>query len=203
MRLFNKFIRFVSGAELAQKETGGLVTGKANEKLVPYLRECAAEGCVLLKNKGVLPFSEKNNVAVFGRVQHDYFYVGNGSGGDVRTPYKVSLIEGLEKSDIKINEDLKNKYISWCNKKRNIPDPGFWAHWPRYYEEMPLSADDVKKAKETSDTALVVIGRSSGEDRENVLKKGSFYLTENEKKMLTKVTSVFEKTVLVLNVGIR
>ena len=201
MRLFNKFIRFVSGAELAQKETGGLVTGKANEKLVPYLRECAAEGCVLLKNKGVLPFSEKNNVAVFGRVQHDYFYVGNGSGGDVRTPYKVSLIEGLEKSDIKINEDLKNKYISWCNKKRNIPDPGFWAHWPRYYEEMPLSADDVKKARQTSDTALVVIGRSSGEDRENVLKKGSFYLTENEKKMLTKVTSVFEKTVLVLNVG--
>ena len=201
MRLFNKFIRFVSGAELAQKETGGLVTGKANEKLIPYLRECAAEGCVLLKNNGVLPFNEKNNVAVFGRVQYDYFYVGNGSGGDVRTPYKVSLVDGLEKSSIQINEELKNKYITWCTKKKNIPDPGFWAHWPRYYEEMPLSLADVKKAKETSDSAVVVIGRSSGEDRENVLKKGSFYLTENEKKMLEKVTSVFDKTVLVLNIG--
>ncbi len=201
MRLFNKFIRFVSGAELAQKETGGVVIGKANEKLVPYLRECAAEGCVLLKNNDVLPFSEKNNVAVFGRVQYDYFYVGNGSGGDVRTPYKVSLIDGLEKSNISINEELKNKYIKWCSKKKNVPDPGFWAHWPRFYEEMPLSIDDVKKAKETSDSAVVVIGRSSGEDRENVLKKGSFYLTENEKKMLTRVTSVFDKTVLVLNIG--
>lgn len=201
MRLLNKFIRFVSGAELAQKETGGVVTGKVNEKLVPFLRECAAEGCVLLKNNGALPFTEKNNVAVFGRVQYDYFYVGNGSGGDVRTPYKVSLIDGLKKSNIRINNELKNKYITWCSKKKNIPDPGFWAHWPRYYEEMPLSLDDVKKANETSDAAVVVIGRSSGEDRENVLKKGSFYLTENEKKMLTKVTSVFDKTVLILNIG--
>ncbi len=201
MRLLNKFIRFVSGAELAQQETGGVVTGQANEKLVPYLRECAAEGCVLLKNNDTLPFDEKNNVAVFGRVQRDYFYVGNGSGGDVRTPYKVSLIEGLENSEIKLNEELKNKYEAWCSKKRNIPDPGFWANWPRYYEEMPISFGDVKKARSESDRAVVVIGRSSGEDRENVLKKGSFYLTTDEKKLIEKVISVFEKTVLILNIG--
>ena len=201
MRWFNKFIRKVSGAELAQDQHGGVAGGKVNEELVPYLRECAAEGAVLLKNNNTLPFNENNNIAVFGRVQYDYFYVGNGSGGDVRTPYKVNLISGLEKSGLNVNEELKNKYITWCTKKKNVPDPGFWAHWPRYYEEMPVSVADVKKAKETSDSAVVVIGRSSGEDRENVLKKGSFYLTENEKKLLEKVTSVFEKTVLVLNVG--
>ena len=201
MRLFNKFIRFVSGAELAQKETGGTVTGEANEKLVPYLRSCAAEGAVLLKNDGVLPFGEKNNIALFGRVQHDYFYVGNGSGGDVRTPYKVSLLEGLENSSLKINGELKEKYRAWCTKKKNIPDPGFWAHWPRYYEEMPLSLAEIRKTRETSDAAVIVVGRSSGEDRENVLKKGSFYLTEKEKKLISSVTAVYEKTVLVLNVG--
>lgn len=201
MRLFNKFIRFVSGAELAQKETGGVVTGEANKELIPDLRECGAEGCVLLKNNGVLPFSEKNNVAVFGRVQIDWFYVGNGSGGDVRTPYKVSLLQGLENSGLSLNEELKNKYKAWTSKKRNIPDPGFWAHWPRYYEEMPLSSADVKKAAENSDSAVIVIGRSSGEDRENVLKKGSFYLTDKEKQLIEKVTDVFDKTLLILNIG--
>ena len=201
MRFFNKLIRKISGAELAQDQHGGVAEGKANEELVPVLRRCGADGCVLLKNKGVLPFSETDNVAVFGRVQYDYFYVGNGSGGDVRTPYKINLIEGLENSGLNLNKALINKYKQWCTTKKNIPDPGFWAHWPRYYKEMPISVSDIKKAKETSNSALVVVGRSSGEDRENVLKKGSFYLTDEEKKLLDKVTSVFEKTVLVLNVG--
>ncbi len=201
MRLLNKLIRKISGAELAQDQHGGVAGGNANAELVPLLRECAAEGSVLLKNNGVLPFDKNNNIAVFGRVQRDYFYVGNGSGGDVRTPYKISLIEGLKNSGLNINRELSEKYKKWCETKRNIPDPGFWAHWPRCYKEMPLSVSDVKKAKETSDSALVVIGRSSGEDRENVLKKGSFYLTDEEKKLLNKVTSVFDKTVLVLNIG--
>ncbi len=201
MRLLNRFIRFVSGAELAQKETGGVSAGSANEKLVPLLRECAAEGAVLLKNDGALPFTKKNNIALFGRVQHDYFYVGNGSGGDVRTPYKVSLLEGMERSGLRLNESLKKKYKAWCSKPKNVPDPGFWAHWPRCYKEMPLKMSDVKKAASQSDSAVVVIGRSSGEDRENVLKKGSFYLTNEEKKLLNKVTSAFQKTVLVLNIG--
>ncbi len=201
MRLLNKLIRVVSGAELAQKETGGVSSGKANEELVPFLRSCAADGCVLLKNNGVLPFSEKNNIAVFGRVQYDYFYVGNGSGGDVSTPYKVNLIDALQNSSLKINEDLKEKYITWCQKKKNIPDPGFWAHWPRFYKEMPISLKEIKEASQKSDCAVVVVGRSSGEDRENVLKKGSFYLNEKEKALLDKVTSVFLKTVLVLNIG--
>ncbi|MBQ7958044.1 MAG: glycoside hydrolase family 3 protein [Clostridia bacterium] len=201
MRLLNKLIRKISGAELAQDQQGGVAGGKPNEELVPFLRQCAADGSVLLKNNGVLPFDKSNNIAVFGRVQYDYFYVGNGSGGDVRTPYKINLIEGLEKSGLNLNKDLINKYKQWCTAPKNIPDPGFWAHWPRYYKEMPVAVSDVKKAKETSDSALVVIGRSSGEDRENVLKKGSFYLTDEEKKLIDKVTSVFDKTVLVLNIG--
>ena len=39
----------------------------------------------------------------------------------------------------------------------------------------------VKNAAEKSDNAIYIIGRSSGEDRENALEKGSFYLTDNEK----------------------
>ncbi len=201
MKLLNKLIRKISGAELAQDQHGGVAEGEVNEKIVPILRKTAADGCVLLKNDGTLPLSEKNNVAVFGRVQYNWFYVGNGSGGDVRTPYKINLIEGLKSSKLIVNEELMSKYISWCTKPKNVPDPGFWAHWPRCYKEMPISLSQVKKAAEKSDTALVVIGRSSGEDRENVLKKGSFFLTNEEKALLNKVTSVFKKTVLLFNIG--
>ncbi len=201
MRLFNKLIRKISGAELAQDQHGGVSEGEINEKIVPILRKTAADGCVLLKNDGTLPINTNNNVAVFGRVQYDWFYVGNGSGGDVRTPYKINLVEGLKNSSINVNEELMNKYVTWCSKPENVPDPGFWAHWPRCYKEMPLSLKQVKKAAKESDVAVVVIGRSSGEDRENVLKKGSFFLTNEEKSLLNKVTSVFKKTVLLLNVG--
>ena len=46
-------------------------------------RKSAAEGCVLLKNDGILPFPEGKQVSLFGRCHVDTFYVGYGSGGDV------------------------------------------------------------------------------------------------------------------------
>lgn len=202
MKIINKLIRKISGSELAQEQTGGIVKGNVNKELVPVLRQAAADGCVLLKNNGVLPFPKDSTVAVFGRVQNDWFYVGNGSGGDVCTPYKISLMEGIENcGEFKANEELKKIYYKWCNNKKNIPDPGFWAHWPRSYPEMPLSESVVANAARTSDSALVVIGRSAGEDRENVLKRGSFYLTKGEKKMLDAVCAHFSKVALILDIG--
>lgn len=202
MKIINKLIRKISGSELAQEQNGGTVKGDVNTELVPVLRRAAADGCVLLKNNGVLPFSKDSTVAVFGRVQNDWFYVGNGSGGDVCAPYKVSLMQGIANcGGFKVNEQLKNIYYEWCNSKRNIPDPGFWGHWPRYYPEMPLSESVVSNAAGTSDSALVVIGRSAGEDRENVLKRGSFYLTKGEKKMLDSVCAHFGKVALILDIG--
>ena len=53
---------------------------------------------------------------------------------------------------------------------------------------MPLSDDIVKKAKDESDIAIVIIGRAAGEDRENKLKRGSYYLTKIEKGHAFKVT---------------
>lgn len=200
MKIINKFIRKISGAELAQKQAGQVVGGKANERLVPLLRQAGADGCVLLKNNGVLPFTDRDSVAVFGRVQNDWFFVGNGSGGDVCTPYKTSLIDAVEREKpFKIDERLKQAYKSWSASHE--VDPGFWAHWPRFYPEMKISDSEVKAASERSSKALVVIGRSAGEDRENVLKEGSYYLTKAEIRLLDSVTSHFDRVALLLNVG--
>ena len=203
MKLINKIIRKVTASELAQATVGGIIEGETDAHFAALIRQAGSDGCVLLKNNdGVLPFNKNDNVAVFGRVQNDWFYVGNGSGGDVCVPYRTSLIEGIEKnSSFKINQGLKIIYRKWSAGKKNIVDPGFWAHWPRFYPEMPLSRETVKRSAQLSNKALVVIGRSAGEDRENVLEKGSFFLTKQEKNMLDKVTAEFDKVVLLLNIG--
>ena len=186
---------------LAQS-TGGKVddSKSVTEEMSAVARRTAGEGIVLLKNDGVLPFKEADVVSVFGRVQNDYFYVGYGSGGDVKPPYKVSLMEGIEKNGkIKINEELAGIYKNWSEK--NPPDEGFWGHWPMNFPEMPVSLDMVKEARKVSDVALVVIGRAAGEDREQKLKKGSFLLTDDERTLLDKVTAEFSKVVVLLDTG--
>lgn len=164
------------------------------------LRALASECTVLLKNDGTLPFAKGSGISVFGRVQLDWFYVGYGSGGDVNAPYKINLIDGIRNSDdISVNEELADTYLKWVNK--NPADQGFWGHWPRYYPEMPLTSDMVRAAADKTECALVVIGRSSGEDRENALEEGSFYLTNEERQMLSLISSMFVKTVVILNIG--
>lgn len=164
------------------------------------LRDAASRGSVLLKNDGVLPLNAGERLSVFGRVQLDWFYTGYGSGGDVVKPYAVNLIEGIRGSGcIKLNERLCDRYEQWV--KKNPADHGFWGHWPRFHPEMPLSDSEIKDYSSFGGVAAVVIGRSSGEDRENVLEKGSYYITDEELSLISRVTRYFEKTVILLNIG--
>ena len=169
------------------------------EGMPELLRAAAAEGTVLLRNDNVLPFSENEAISVFGRVQNDYMFVGYGSGGDVIKPYTVNLMEGLKNAGANINTELADIYAEWC--KKNPPDHGFWGHWPLYYDEMPIETSVIENASKKSDCAVIVIGRSAGEDRENKLEEGSYYLTEDEKSLIKRVNSAFKKTVIVLNIG--
>ena len=172
-----------------------------DQRLISLSREVGAEGIVMLKNiNNVLPITPDRVVSVFGRVQNDYFYVGYGSGGDVKVPYKVSLMEGIRNNGkIAVNELLATTYKKWGEK--NPVDDGFWGHWPMCYEEMPVVPSMAKTAASQSDTAIIVIGRAAGEDRENKLEPGSYYLTETEKQLLESVTSAFDKVVVLLNCG--
>ena len=163
------------------------------------LRTAAAEGAVLLHNR-TLPYPKGTEIAVFGRVQLDWFCTGYGSGGDVNAPYCINLMEGLENCmELSVNPALAQTYRDWVAK--NPADHGFWGNWPCSHPEMPLFTEVVQKARQETDQAVVVIGRASGEDRENVLEPGSYYLTEEETAMLRSVTAEFENTVLLLNIG--
>ena len=48
------------------------------------------------------------------------------------------------------------------------------------HPEMPLDEGLTEAAAKEAKTAIVVIGRAAGEDRENTLTKGSYYLTDDE-----------------------
>lgn len=187
---------------LSQEESARNAAEKTVTPGMPeLLRRAAAEGAVLLKNENAtLPLANGTTVSLFGRGQTEWFYTGYGSGGDVNKPYAVSLLEGLRNCPtLSVNESLASIYTAWGEK--NPIDHGFWGHWPRYYPDMPLNSTLVRTAASRSDCAVVTIGRSSGEDRENALEKGSYYLTDAECAMLTLITEHFQKTVVLLNIG--
>ena len=79
--LIQRIIDSAMGNGLMQEET----TAEGERYVTPgigaLIRQAGAEGCVLLKNDGALPLSREKEVAVFGRCQLDWFYVGYGSGG--------------------------------------------------------------------------------------------------------------------------
>ncbi|MCI8624487.1 MAG: beta-glucosidase [Provencibacterium sp.] len=187
--------------ELAQKTQKTVYGEKTVEPDLPALcRQAAAEGIVLLKNqRGALPLQPGAPVAVFGRVQLDYFYVGYGSGGDVNPPYTVSLLAGLREAGVSVDEPLAALYEAWS--AANPPDMGYWAHWPRYFEEMPVEAAQLEAAAQRCQTAVMAIGRSAGESRENALEKGSYYLTDEETELLKRISQTFQRTIVLINSG--
>ena len=165
-------------------------------------REMSAEGIVMLRNeKEVLPLGEGTKVALFGRSQMNYYKSGTGSGGLVNVSYTVGIREALENSDaIELNTELASIYAEWV--KEHPFDMGCgWATEPWFQAEMPLSAELIEKVREQSEVAIVVIGRTAGEDQDNKEEKGSYLLTDEERDMLSKVCNAFEKTVVLLNVG--
>lgn len=163
-------------------------------------RRVATEGIVLLRNEGAaLPLAGRR-VALFGRVQLDWFAVGYGSGGDVKVPYVWNLVTGLRDAGITLDDTIAETYSAWCAE--NPPAlTGTWGQWPHHFPEMPLDPQVAAAAAERADVAVVVIGRAAGEARDSLRTPGSFYLTDEERAMLDAVTSAFARTVVVVDAG--
>ena len=187
--------------ELAQASTSLVDTDTwVDPELAALCRESAADGTVLLSNDGTLPLAARTRVALFSRVQVDYFTVGYGSGGDVNAPYSWNLLDALRDGGrVDVDAELADLYTQWS--KDNQPDEGTWGNWPRYFDEMPLERETVRAAASRTDVAVVIIGRAAGEARENTLEPGSYYLTDDERTLLDSVTGEFERTVVILDCG--
>ena len=172
------------------------------KELEDYSRMSASEGAVLLENKNnVLPLKKGDKVSVFGRIQREYYKSGTGSGGLVNVKYVTNIVDSLKATkDVEINEELLSIYEEW--KKEHPFDAGKgWGQEPWCQEEMEISLDVVENARKFGDIAIIVIGRTAGEDRDNSASEGSYLLAPKEEELIKKVSSVFEKTIVLLNVG--
>ncbi len=165
-------------------------------------RETVAEGAVLLRNENkTLPFSQGTRIAVFGRSQFNYYKSGTGSGGLVNTGPVPGIPEALEMSGhVKLDQDLKAVYEAWLQDHPFDVGEG-WAAEPWYQEEMPLERSLVEQAAGRNDAALVILGRTAGEDKDNSAAEGSFLLAQAEREMLKLVCGAFSRVAVVLNTG--
>ncbi len=95
--IIKNFSDFTSIAQL--KEAANDVTAKVTE-----------EGAVLLKNdNNALPLTSGAKVNLYSSSSVNYIYSGGGSSFAKKSDF-ITLKEGLEKSDIKVNEGLWNWY---------------------------------------------------------------------------------------------
>lgn len=164
-------------------------------------RQAAAEGCVLLENKdGALPLKRGEQIALFGRIQFDYYKSGTGSGGLVNAKYTTDIPAALKEAGVILNRQVEDTYRGWL-KEHPFDRGSGWAQEPWSQEEMPLDGGLVRDAAAETDTAVVIIGRTAGEDRDAAAKKGSYFLTDTEEDMLRKICAAFSRTVVVLNTG--
>lgn len=172
------------------------------KKYAETARAAVAEGIVMLKNEeNVLPLKKDTGIALFGRSQFSYYKSGTGSGGMVNTAYVTGIKEALENDNrFRLNQELMSAYQEWL-KTHPFDLGNGWAQEPWFQEEMPVTEEFVKRIKENSDVAVIIIGRTAGEDKDNKPEEGSYLLTKTEEQMLETVCSVFERTIILLNVG--
>lgn len=170
-------------------------------KYLDTAAKMVSEGIVMLKNENnALPLDADKEVAVFGRIQFHYYKSGTGSGGMVNVTKVVNILDGLIDNGVKVNEKLLDTYRKW--DKENPFDLGEgWGGEPWSQKEMPLDEGLVKETAKSCETAIVIIGRTAGEEQDNRLEAGSYLLSDDEIAMLTVVREHFKKVVLLLNVG--
>ena len=170
-------------------------------KYIDKSRQVAAEGVVMLKNdNSVLPLDKDKCTAVFGRIQSHYYKSGTGSGGLVNVTEVVGITEGLLRCGAKLNQELIDTYAKW--EEENPFDNGAgWGGEPWSQKEMPLDDDFVAHIAAESDSAVVIIGRTAGEEQDSSPVEGSYLLSALEKEMLCKVRKHFKKMTVLLNVG--
>lgn len=171
------------------------------DKYLKTAAQVVSEGIVMLKNEHqALPLKPHEEIALFGRIQFHYYKSGTGSGGMVNVSKVTNIVDGLQESGIKLNQELLDVYHKWDNENPFDLGDG-WGKEPWSQKEMPLEDSLAARAAKRCQTAIAVIGRTAGEEQDNSLTEGSFLLSSDEKQMLTTIRRHFSKMIVLLNVG--
>lgn len=165
-------------------------------------RSAAAEGMVLLKNNGALPFKGVGNVALYGVASYDFIAGGTGSG-NVNKPYVVNVADGLAGAGIIADAGIAAQYAKYLSNEKNRKK-GFVMVGEAAWMEMPLSRADIEAAEKHNDAAVLTISRQAGESEDRAV-EDDFNLTSQELENIRTVCEVYhaagKKVTVLLNVG--
>ena len=176
-------------------------------------RQSAAEGIVLLKNNGILPWKDGSikTVALFGENSYDFLSGGTGSGC-VHPPYVVDMLQGLENAGIKSSAtltDIYRKYIEYAKVKFQAErHPAKWFQTEmmgqQKYPEIGLSPIAINKEVGASDAAIITIGRQAGEGIDRDIDT-EFNLIPEERNLIIDVCNAFHQAgkpvIVIINSG--
>ena len=134
--------------------------------------EAVAEGIVMLKNdNAALPLPAGEEIAVFGRIQLHYYKSGTGSGGMVNVAKVTGITDGLLEAGVKLNERLLDTYRNW-DKEHPYDLGAGWGGEPWSQQEMPLDESLVAETAAVCQRAVIIIGRTAGEEQDNKMEPG-------------------------------
>lgn len=173
------------------------------KKNADIAREAAAEGIVMLKNEGHSLPLKSNKIALLGNPSYDMFIGGNGSG-EVYKAYVISLLEGLTKAGYEVDKNLVKKYQNHI-KEEKLKQPERTNILQKYelLPEIAWSQEDLAKIAQTTDIAILTIGRNAGESADRKVEK-DYYLSASELELIKNTAAVFhaqkKKIVVVLNI---
>ena len=176
-------------------------------------RQSAAEGIVLLKNNGALPWKDGaiKTVALFGENSYDFLSGGTGSGC-VHPPYVVDMLQGLENAGIKSSAtltDIYRKYIEYAKVKFQAErHPAKWFQTEmmgqQKYPEIALSPIAINKEVGAADAAIITIGRQAGEGIDRDIET-EFNLIPEERNLIIDVCNAFHQAgkpvIVIINSG--
>ena len=175
-------------------------------------RQSAAEGIVLLKNNGTLPWKGGiKTVALFGENSYDFLSGGTGSGC-VHPPYVVDMLQGLENAGIKsspVLTDIYRKYIEFAKVKFQAErHPAKWYQREYFgqqkYPEISISPIAINNEVSTADAAIITIGRQAGEGVDRDIDT-EFNLIPEERALITDVCNAFHQAgkpvIVIINSG--
>lgn len=214
----------ISGDSAAIEEAA-----KSGDELV---RKIGNEGVVLMKNgnnskgKPTLPLEKpadgniKVNVFGWGATDSGFVLAGNGSGRSyVHEDNKVTLLQAFEQNGFEYNKEIIQIYENWCTTEDQ--DWGENANWNNRYNtklkepvtDTSFPTDVVGRAKNFSDTAIIVLSRYSGEylgriydyqpkhdlPRDDTRSFGE--ISTEEESLIKMCTSNFENVIVIFNTG--
>ena len=158
------------------------VSDESRERSEEVIHRIGEEGIVLVKNDGLLPLAGTSKLNVFGWDSISPIFGGTGSGGNASGA--IGILEALKEAGFETNQSLTDMYSTYRPERPSSGNGVFYTDWTlpeptaEYYTE-----DLMSEAEEFSDVAIITIGRSGGEGKDepmdmNALIHGTYNIAD-------------------------